>query len=85
MIVDRAIQTGTRKATSIIKKIAKDAGIALPFTGPAQEKKLAEYIVNKATTSSDHKRRVKILLEDKYRLLRINAYDWDTFGTEFDE
>lgn len=85
LVVDRAIQTGAKNAPGTIRKIAKAAGIELPFTGPAQEKKLAEYIAEKAKTSEDHKRRVKLLLEDKYRLLTANLYDWDTFGMEFDE
>jgi hypothetical protein len=84
LVVDRAIQAGAEGAHKTIMKFAKDAGIPLPFTGAAQEKRLAEYIVGKAKTSDDHKRRVKLLLEDKYRLLTVNLYDWNTYGAGYD-
>ena len=83
LVVDRAIQQGPSAAAPTIKKLAKKAGISLPFTGPAEEKKLADYITN--NSFEDHRHRVKLLLKDKYRLLTVNLYDWDTYGPDHDK
>jgi hypothetical protein len=88
LVVDRAVQAGTRLAEKTIRKIARQASIAIPFSGPAQERRLADYIVShpgSGAISADHARRVKLLLDDPYRLLTVPLYDWDTYDPSHDK